>query len=220
MLFEKLVVHDDPVPGSAALNMAIDEALLEVATEPVLRFYRWARPALSFGYFGKFADVAGEAKTREIVRRWTGGGIVPHGDDLTYSLVTPASAPASAQGPPAIYAALHEAMQSAFLAEGRDAQVAAQAAPRVSDVCFANPVRHDLLLEGRKIAGAAQRRTRAGFLHQGSIQLPDLTREFRERFASSLASQVHLADMSAGALERATVLAAGKYGTDAWLRRS
>src|SRR2546423_1117404 len=41
---------------------------------------------------------------------------------------------------------------------------------RYSDNCFANPVRADVLLDGRKIAGAAQRRTTRGLLHQGSIQ--------------------------------------------------
>ncbi len=39
--------------------MAIDEALLEIATRPTIRFYQWDHPALSFGYFGRFADVAG-----------------------------------------------------------------------------------------------------------------------------------------------------------------
>ena len=73
--------------------MAIDEALLEAVTIPSIRFYRWNSPALSFGYFGKFSDVAEYATERDLVRRWTGGGIVFHGDDLTYSIVIPASDP-------------------------------------------------------------------------------------------------------------------------------
>ena len=72
------------------MNMAIDEALLETAVIPTIRFYRWRSPALSFGYFGKFSDVAIYAAERDLVRRWTGGGIVFHGDDLTYSIVIPA----------------------------------------------------------------------------------------------------------------------------------
>ena len=75
------------------MNMAIDEALLETAVVPSIRFYRWHSPALSFGYFGKFSDVAIYAAERDLVRRWTGGGIVFHGDDLTYSIVIPASDP-------------------------------------------------------------------------------------------------------------------------------
>lgn len=218
MLFETLAVLDDPAPASAAFNMAVDEALLERATVPLLRFYRWSRPSLSFGYFGKFADVVENAATHDLVRRWTGGGIVPHGEDLTYSLITPAKATASTHGPPAIYAALHEAIRTALRVEGRAAELAAEAAPKISDACFANPVRHDLLLDGRKIAGAAQRRTRAGFLHQGSIQLPNLTETFRQRFASTLARRVHPGHLASVVVERARVLAAEKYGTDAWLR--
>src|SRR5262252_4406747 len=80
-LFRSLDVYQDIDSRSAALNMAIDEALLEIATAPTIRFYRWNHPALSFGYFGKFDDVADQKDKREIVRRWTGGGIVFHGND-------------------------------------------------------------------------------------------------------------------------------------------
>ncbi len=219
MWFERLIVYDDRARASAALNMAIDEALLELSTEPVLRFYDWARPAISFGYFGEFADIEEEAASRELVRRWTGGGIVPHGDDLTYSLVTPASHPAFGQGPAAVYAALHAAIREALRAENLHAELAASAAPKVSDACFANPVRDDVLLEGRKIAGAAQRRTRAGFLHQGSIQLPQLPQVFRERFARALSPVLEHREIPAAVQARAAELAAQKYGTDAWLRR-
>ena len=82
-LFQRLRICNDICPHSAAMNMAIDEALLETAVVPTIRFYRWGSPALSFGYFGKFSDVAIYAAERDLVRRWTGGGIVFHGDDLT-----------------------------------------------------------------------------------------------------------------------------------------
>src|ERR1043166_2679925 len=90
-LFAALDVVQDFTPRSAAMNMAIDEALLESAAVPSIRFYCWQSPALSFGYFGKFADVAIYANKRDLVRRWTGGGIVLHEDDLTYSIVIPAA---------------------------------------------------------------------------------------------------------------------------------
>src|ERR1700756_33010 len=78
-LFSSLDVHDDHTPHSAAMNMAIDEALLEYATIPLIRFYRWRSSALSFGYFGRFTDIARYQCERDLVRRWTGGGIVFHG---------------------------------------------------------------------------------------------------------------------------------------------
>jgi lipoate-protein ligase A len=219
MLFERLLIYEDRAPVSAALNMAIDEALLEHCAGPTLRFYGWRGPSLSFGYFGKFADVAGQAKDRELVRRWTGGGSVPHGLDLTYSLITPSSDPASGEGPPAIYAALHGAIREALRTDELETELAPTAAPKISDACFANPVRNDLIFRGRKVAGAAQRRTRGGFLHQGSVQLSGLSRAFRDRFASNLAAQVEDEEIPRPVLERAAELATEKYGTEAWLRR-
>ncbi|PYK29592.1 MAG: hypothetical protein DME58_11105, partial [Verrucomicrobia bacterium] len=56
-LFADLTIYHDEGRHSAAINMAIDEALLETAVVPTIRFYRWRSPALSFGYFGKFSDV-------------------------------------------------------------------------------------------------------------------------------------------------------------------
>src|SRR6059036_2008360 len=88
-MFAALNVYHDGAAHSAAMNMAIDEALLEHATAPSIRFYRWHSPALSFGYFGRFADVKSYTRESDLVRRWTGGGIVFHGDDLTYSIVIP-----------------------------------------------------------------------------------------------------------------------------------
>jgi lipoate-protein ligase A len=219
MLFEGLLVHDDGVREGAALNMAIDEALFEQATVPTLRFYCWPRPALSFGYFGKFADVAMEMERCDVVRRWTGGGIVPHGEDLTYSLVTPAVDPASALGPATTYAALHRAICDALRQEGWEVELTPTDAPKISDACFANPVRNDVVMAGRKIAGAAQRRTRRGFLHQGSIQISNLSASFRARVVSLLADQIEWAELPAAVTERAVQLVAEKYGTAEWLRR-
>src|SRR5438309_2317519 len=79
-------------PGAAAFNMAMDEALLEAMprlARPVLRFYSWTEPAASFGYFQKFAEIEQLTHLRPLVRRPTGGGLVPHDADWTYSLAFP-----------------------------------------------------------------------------------------------------------------------------------
>ncbi len=123
-IFAKLEICRDATPRSAAVNMAIDEALLETAKVPSIRFYRWNSPALSFGYFGKFADVANYAPRRNLVRRWTGGGIVFHGDDLTYSIVIPANDPAFRESSMLIYEKIHCALCSALLANGERAELA------------------------------------------------------------------------------------------------
>jgi len=93
-IFAALHTYHEDAGHSAAMNMAIDEALLESAAVPSIRFYRWASPALSFGYFGRFGEVASYAHERDLFRRWTGGGTVYHGDDLMYSFVIPFGDPA------------------------------------------------------------------------------------------------------------------------------
>jgi lipoate-protein ligase A len=218
-MLDQLEVYDDTEPRAAAVNMAVDEALLEIATSPVLRFYRWRSPALSFGYFGSFADVAEQRAHREIVRRWTGGGVVPHGEDLTYSVIIPARHSFFARSSLEIYSELHDAIRQALTTNGVEATLANSVAPKVSEHCFANAVRADVLSDGRTIAGAAHRRSRAGLLHQGSIQLPDLPGKFREDFARILCDRFERKTLAPELIARANAIAQAKYATDEWLMR-
>ena len=77
--FESLAVFSDTIPRCAAAQMALDEALLENTSGPVLRTYQWDAPAVSFGYSQSLSAVAAAHPDRPLVRRWTGGGIVEHG---------------------------------------------------------------------------------------------------------------------------------------------
>jgi lipoate-protein ligase A len=218
-MLDDLLVYDDTDPRAAALNMAVDEALLESAAAPTLRFYRWQRPALSFGYFGSYAEVADQSGHREIVRRWTGGGVVPHGADLTYSVIIPARHPFFALSSLRIYSDLHEAISVALQANGVAATLADSVSPKISEHCFANAVRADVMSGGRKIAGAAHRRTRAGLLHQGSIQHAQLPGPFRDDFARVLCGRLERRTLSQELIHRAGTIAETKYGTVQWLTR-
>lgn len=244
-LFASLDVYHDIDSRSAAVNMAIDEAILETATVPTIRFYQWNHPALSFGYFGKFADVADQ--DRDLVRRWTGGGIVFHGDDLTYSIVIPATDVAFGGSSMSIYEKVHAAIQLVLARLGRTTELwGAHAPPRAGDRasavanfakdfgegaeigtrgacaprnCFANPVRADVIANGQKIAGAAQRRTRRGLLQQGSIQNVHLDNTFADAFAKALCPDCEHKNVDSTLVTRAEEIAAQKYGSEAWLRR-
>ena len=230
-MFAALNVYNDGAVHSAAMNMAVDEALLEYAAVPSIRFYRWHSPALSFGYFGKFAHLARYAGERDLVRRWTGGGIVFHGDDLTYSIVIPANDNAFSESSMAIYEKVHRALCDALEGNGKRAVVAgggdsggtADAMRTAFSMgaynCFANPVRADVMVDGRKIAGAAQRRTRRGLLQQGSIQGIDLENGLSERFAVELSNNCEPQSLPKAIRCRAREIAAQKYGADAWLRK-
>ena len=221
-LFADLTIYHDESPHSAAMNMAIDEALLETAVVPTIRFYRWRSPALSFGYFGKFSDVAIYAAERDLVRRWTGGGIVFHGDDLTYSIVIPASDPVFDESSIAIYEKIHRALADALNGVGERAVVAGgvdpggialskHAAVSASGYnCFANPVRADVMMNGRKIAGAAQRRTRRGLLQQGSIQGITMKTDLAEKFAQALSTNCSEFEINEEVFQRAQRISTAK----------
>ncbi len=239
-LFAALDIYYNDDEHSAAMNMAIDEALLDSVAVPSIRFYRWRSSALSFGYFGRFADVADYAGERDLVRRWTGGGIVFHEEDLTYSIAVPQSDPVFSESSMSIYEKIHRALCNAFAANGERVELAPVAGvvdagttklakgTGVSEPsynidrgysCFANPVRADVMLNGRKIAGAAQRRTRRGLLQQGSIQYSDLRNGLSERFAQALSASCSEREINRETLDRARQLAEQKYRADAWLRK-
>jgi lipoate-protein ligase A len=211
-------VIDDSAPHAAALNMAIDEALLQTTPVSLLRFYRWSEPSVSFGYFGQFNEAQQFAEGRTLVRRWTGGGIVPHGDDLTYSLIVCASDPSFQFSSGEIYRTVHEAIACSLRSMGIRTALAQEATPKITDSCFANPVVADVIEGGRKVAGAAHRRTRAGLLHQGSIQRDGLDLRFRNELSMALSRRTSAGKINANVIEMAEKLAAGKYATEAWLR--
>lgn len=84
----ELVLWRDPVARSGEEAMAVDEALLEWGEKPVLRAYRWAEPTVTYGYFDEEATARAIFPGEELhfVRRWTGGGIVDHRQDIPFTL--------------------------------------------------------------------------------------------------------------------------------------
>lgn len=160
---------------TAAENMALDEVLLETSPQcgrPLLRFYGWSEAAATFGYSQKYCDVERMTRLRPLVRRPTGGGLVPHDADWTYSLVFPPTDPWYALKAVESYRRVHEWIQASFARAGLATELSPARRPELPGQCFAGAEQFDLLWQGRKIAGAAQRRTRRGLLIQGSVQPP------------------------------------------------
>jgi len=158
--------------------MALDEALLEAMPrlgQPILRFYGWAEPAASFGYFQKYAEVERTTLLRPLVRRPTGGGIVPHDADWTYSLAFPPAQEWYSLRAAESYRRAHEWVRAAFAHLYIPTELAPCSRKAAPGQCFAGYEKSDVLWRGKKIAGAAQRRTRAGLLIQGSVQPPPLS---------------------------------------------
>jgi lipoyl(octanoyl) transferase len=154
-------------------NMALDEALLETASlrgTPVLRFYGWTEPAATFGYSQHHAEVSTWTQLRPLIRRPTGGGLVPHDADWTYSLAFPPAHFWSRLKAVESYRFAHLWVSQAFAALGIQTQLSPSEQKLAPGRCFLGAEKLDVLWNGAKLAGAAQRRNRLGLLIQGSVQ--------------------------------------------------
>ena len=204
--------------------MAWDELRLWLARDagyPLLRFYGWAEPAATFGRFQKFAEVRDWTCIRPLLRRPTGGGLVPHLNDWTYSLVFPFGDAWHGLRARESYLRLHQWVQKALGKMGFAAELAPEQKVVLGKAgrCFAGAEANDLVFSGGKIAGAAQKRDRSGLLIQGSVQPPpkaiaraDWENAFLEAAAEMWNVQWHsLPEPSADLLCQAEELAAEKY---------
>lgn len=219
MLFEQLELWMDPIARPGPESMAVDEILLASRSLPLLRVYRWDGEWGSIGYFGKIAEAQAEIPGVQWVRRWTGGGIVDHRADWTYSLIVPGSSAVATMRGGESYREIHQALTDVLLAEGCNSGLSG-AAQKGGGVCFKNPVEHDVVIPGgRKIAGAAQRRSKIGLLHQGSIAaIPVDDRHRSHLFASCLSenwAEVEIFPES-NAVKRLVVT---KYASPRWTAR-
>lgn len=174
----------DTGKASAAENMERDRELLDSLKPsdcPILHFYDWDGDSATYGYFIKpeaFIDSQkAKAKGLNLARRPTGGGIIFHLFDLAFSALVPNPSPNTLENYAFINRAVNKAVsellpEEAFLLPN-------EPEPETESCrffCMANPTIYDVMLGKRKIAGAAQRRTKNGFLHQGSIAIapPDI----------------------------------------------
>lgn len=159
-------------------NMGLDHALLDTVdaapSRAVLRTYGWSEPTLSLGYFQNVAEVAADPRWGNVpvVRRPTGGGALWHHHELTYALVVPRSH-SLAHRPSDLYRAVHAAIVAGLRELGLLADRRGEAAPGRSRpfLCFLDHDPEDILLDGRKVVGSAQRRRPSAVLQHGSLLL-------------------------------------------------
>lgn len=170
---------------SAEENMRLDGAILaemDPGGPPLLHFYDWEGDAATYGHFIKIGDFLNleEAKERglNLARRPTGGGIVFHLWDFAFSVAVPSCSPYFSMNTLDNYHWVNRAVLKAV--EALRASVGALAligeTPAFSDAasgrfCMAAPTIYDVVVGGKKVAGAAQRQRKNGFLHQGTISL-------------------------------------------------
>lgn len=212
-----LVLWRDPVARSGAECMAIDELLLDMEDVSVLRVYHWGNPTVTYGYF----DQPEEAKRIfpdegiEFVRRWTGGGIVDHREDIPFTLALNASVIPVRPTSALLYCWIHGALAKSMLHFNIPSQLLVEDAPSLGRACFVSPVTSDLVNPaGEKLAGGGQRRAKTGVLHQGSIQHCALPEGWDEHFARQLTENLVISEAEevfSGIREASLVLARQKY---------
>jgi lipoate-protein ligase A len=173
----RLLVDGD---HSAAWNMAVDEAILDAVlaglAPPTLRVYSWDETAVTIG---RFQDVARgvnleavRARDIPVVRRPTGGRAILHGGDLTMSIVVPADqlGPAGAKVAES-YQFLSQGLLEGLRGLGLRVELGTcERRPGRGGDCFAAQSRADVLTEGHKLVGSAQRRIGGVILQQSSVR--------------------------------------------------
>jgi len=218
----------DPEFHCAARQMALDEALFHWSATTGLaaaRFYHWESPAVTVGYFHRPGpgDLSLPVGT---VRRFTGGGLVEHGEDLTFVLTLPAGSEAARAAGSARYRWIHEALAGALAATGLPVALEPPHLSASPGPCFRHPVPWDLRdpQSGTKIGGGAQRRSRGAVIHQGSVRLPAEPRDPRAEWIGDFLRRLSRRQTALDAAGRETVTCdavnreTDRYGSTEWNR--
>lgn len=180
--------------ATAEQNMVLDAHLLKDldagSATPVLHLYDWEFPSATFGHFiNPYDFLSFQAfSVLDIAKRPTGGGLLLHTSDWAFSILVPAGHEAFSVNTLENYTFVNQLVIKAIEhCVGRSAVLSllpdeSKARDRHSGhFCMAKPTKYDVMLEGKKVGGGAQRRTRAGYLHQGTISLALPDRAFLER---------------------------------------
>lgn len=232
-----------------AQNMAIDQMMLESVDNsqvPTLRLYGWSVPTLSLGYFQRLEDRHQHESSRELamVRRATGGGAIIHHHELTYSIAVPIN-PKTLGANRLLYVQVHRAMIDS-LAElaihaTTFASIPACGKTQCPFLCFRRRSDDDLIVNGYKVLGSAQRKSRHAILQHGSLlirtsphapELPGIVEltgnlSTADQIADRLTEQVQRTlclrfqdqELCDSELNRASEIAGSRFGSASWSGR-
>ncbi|MFH1386900.1 MAG: lipoate--protein ligase family protein [bacterium] len=151
-----------------------------------LRIYSWEPKCISLGYSQNVGDeleeVRAQAQGWDIVKRPTGGGIVFHNEaEVTYSIITALDNPQLPKGLISSYKKISEAIVLALKDIGAQAEIHNSSfGIRHSALCFSYPAEYEIVAEGKKLVGSAQKRGKRTLLQQGSIFVRETPTEVYE----------------------------------------
>lgn len=175
-----LIVDKEPLPGS--WNMAVDDYLFRSLGEKpqtTVRFYSWENPTASLGYSQKADKVLDVQYCQnngiDVVRRITGGKMVLHFREVTYSICSSDSSVFTDKLSDS-YRLISEALMKGLEKMGLDSVLAEESPSsyaRGNLPCFSYPARNEVEVNEKKIIGSAQKRVGSTFIQHGSIPLED-----------------------------------------------
>lgn len=190
---------------SAALNMAVDEAIMRMCASgdspPTVRLYGWEKPAISIGFHQSLqkSEINTDYCERtgiDLVRRPTGGRAVLHGHDLTFCIaINEEDLPPHYRKVLDSHLWLMSGIQRGLNLLGMEADIGPEngsTRDKLSADCFAHIAPCDLRIETRKVAGAAQVRKWGALLEQGSIPCKECSVDYIQIFGNSSANQAPL----------------------------
>ena len=192
--------------ASGAEQMAVDAGLMARArdtSEAVLRVYGWVRPTLSFGrnesVRARFSPEYLATQGVDAVRRPTGGRVLLHEGEVTYSVTAPVL---ESESIAAAFGRINRLLLSALSRLGVDAAAAPRGARLAAlrpgrDACFAEPSAGELVVDGRKLVASAQQRHAGALLQHGSILLIDRQRRIPELAITPMAESASAATLEA-----------------------
>jgi lipoate-protein ligase A len=204
----------DTGKASAEMQMAYDASVLTDLTDhqkPILRFYEWTVPSITYGHFlDPFKYLNQEALIKhsmQLAKRPTGGGIIFHVFDFPFSVIIPSSHPGYTTNTLSNYRMVNQRVSQAikcFLNEKIDPELLENDigpfTTECESFCMAKPTIYDVMIDGRKVYGGAQRRTKKGFLHQGTISLTVPSSELLNEVLSSHPALLDAMSLSSGSL--------------------
>lgn len=159
--------------------MAVDEAIANSVITgkqpPTLRLYAWECPSVSLGQFQRATDIDLQYCINNnipLVRRPTGGRAILHNNELTYSFSSRNEGFFSCSLLDT-YRQLSRVFQGAFEKTGLRVEIKNERETgrnlMRSPLCFKTTSYGEIVFQGKKLIGSAQKRWRNGFLQQGSI---------------------------------------------------
>ncbi len=189
----------------ALSNMALDEKIFKTYLLDgvgILRLYRWKRPSFTYGFSQQpqdqidLAACAGDAVG--VAKRITGGGVLFHDDEITYSFVCSKTDIAEPQGVFVDYRNICRFLIRFYQSLGLGAGFALESLDfndrsGAHELCSAAYEKYDIVIGGNKIGGNAQKRNRQAIFQHGAIPCSinwDFARKYLKNFPGYLPAYV------------------------------